>query len=232
MSILSVVKDVCLAVGVNPPVSMFAASVQPRTQAEILALTNEMAQRIAYDVREWTALKAVCTFAGDGIKDRFALPANYKRMLLTTQVYSSAAPRQPLRFVADANEWLVRRISNDTSGWGEWTLLGGDMLIYPIMPVGQSVSFAYLDRNCVRLAAGGSSDKFMADNDEFRIDERVLKLGMIWQWKANKGSPYAEDMGTYSDALVNVAGADKPAPIIVDRMPIEGPPVAFSVPPP
>ena len=24
---------------------------------------------------------------------------------------------------------------------------------------------------------------------------------MIWQWKAQKGSPYAEDMGTYGDAL-------------------------------
>ena len=36
------------------------------------------------------------------------------------------------------------------------------------------------------------------------IDERLLKLGMIWQWKANKGSPYAEDMGTYSDALVMI----------------------------
>ena len=60
----------------------------------------------------------------------------------------------------------------------------------------------------------------MNDADEFRISERILKLGMIWQWKANKGSPYAEDMGTYSDALVGVAGADKPAPILVDRQPI------------
>ena len=40
---------------------------------------------------------------------------------------------------------------------------------------------------------------------------------MIWQWKANKGSPYAEDMGTYSDALVMIAGADSPAPIIMDQ---------------
>ena len=58
MSILTVVKDVCLAVGVNPPTSMFGTSIQPRTQAEMLSLANEMAQRIAYDVREWTALKA------------------------------------------------------------------------------------------------------------------------------------------------------------------------------
>ena len=217
MSILSVVRDVCLAVGVNPPTSMFSPNVQPRTQSELLSLANEMAQRIAYDVREWRALKAIYTFMGDGIADRFALPANFKRMLLTSQVHPSWAPRTPLQFIPDADEWLVRRLNNETFSWGEWTIIGNDMLIYPIVPAGAGVSFVYLDKNCVKLSnsVNGFGDSFLADADEYRIDERILKLGMIWQWKANKGSPYAEDMGSYSDALVNVAGADTPAPIII-----------------
>jgi len=40
---------------------------------------------------------------------------------------------------------------------------------------------------------------------------------MIWQWKAQKGSPYAEDMGTYGDALTSAMGRDNPAPIIIGR---------------
>lgn len=220
MTILSVVKDVCLAVGVNPLTSMFAASIQPRTQAELLSLANEMAQRIAYDVREWTALKAINTFTGDGVKDRFPLPANYKRMLLTAQVYPSWAPGTPLLFIADSNDWLMRRLNNITGAKSEWTLLGNDMLIYPVMEVGQSASFVYLDKNCVKLNAGGAGDAFMNDLDEYRLSERLLKLGMIWQWQANKGSPYAESMGTYTDALMMLAGSDKPSPILVDRAPI------------
>lgn len=230
MSLLSVVRDVCLAVGVNPPASMFGPNVQPRTQSELLSLANEMAQRIAYDVREWRALKATYVFTGDGTADRFALPANFKRMLLTSQVYPSWAPRQPLQFIPDTDEWLMRRLRGENFGWGEWTLIGNDMHIFPIMQgivpaeVGppptvevpaQRVTFAYLDKNCVALASGGFGDTFMSDNDSYRLDERILRLGMIWQWKANKGSPYAEDMGTYSDALVNIAGADTPAPIII-----------------
>ena len=43
---------------------------------------------------------------------------------------------------------------------------------------------------------------------------------MTWQWKANKGSPYAEDMGTWSDAMAIAMGSDKPAPIMIDRHPI------------
>ena len=44
MTILSVVRDVCLAVGVNPPTSLFSPVVQPRTQTELLSLANEMAK--------------------------------------------------------------------------------------------------------------------------------------------------------------------------------------------
>ena len=217
MSILSVVKDVCVAVGLNPPASMFGASVQPRTQAELLSLANEIAQRIAYDVREWRALKAIAVFTGDGVSDRFALPGNFQRMLLNSQVYPSWSPSQPMHFIGDVNEWLVRRLNDSSGGWGEWTLIGNDMLIAPVIPEGQSITFVYLDKNCIELHGGGYGDQFQNDADQFRLSERLLKLGMIWQWKANKGSPYAEDMGTYSDALVMLGGADSPAPIIVGR---------------
>jgi hypothetical protein len=80
-----------------------------------------------------------------------------------------------------------------------------------------TATFAYLDRNCITLASGGRGDAFMADGDSFALDERILKLGMIWQWKAQKGSPYAEDMGTYGDALTSAMGRDSPAPIIIGR---------------
>jgi len=216
MTLLTVAKDVCMAVGVNPPSSMFGTSTQPRTQAELLSLANETAQKISYDVREWRALKSIQVFNGDGVADRFALPADFKRMLLSSQVYPSASTNTPLKFVPDANEWLLRRINNWQDGWGEWTLIGDDMLIFPILAVGQSVTFAYLNKNCIRLSGGGYGDQFTNDGDVFRIDERLLKLGMTWEWKCRKGSPYAEDMGTYSDALVNIAGADTPAPILVD----------------
>jgi hypothetical protein len=40
---------------------------------------------------------------------------------------------------------------------------------------------------------------------------------MIWQWKANKGGTYAEDIANYEDALTQVMGSDKPSPILVGR---------------
>jgi hypothetical protein len=224
MSILQVVTDVCLACGLNAPTSLFAASIQPRTQAELLSLANEMAQRIADDTREWTALKTVQTYTGDGIQTAFPLPANYRRMLLSSQVRRSSSPTRPLRFIEDADLWLERRLTNMGDAWGEWILLGDQMHIWPAPGAGETVTYPYLDKNCVTLGSGGFSNTFIADNDSFRLPERVLKLGMIWQWKANKGSPYSEDMSTFGDALQMLLGADKPAPILIGRqsMPISG----------
>lgn len=217
MTLLTVTQDVCSVVGVTQPLSVFSGITANRTMTEMLALANEMAQRIAYDTREWTKQKKMATLTGDGVKTAFDLPANFKRMLLTANVWRSTSALQPMRFVPDTDEWMQRRALNRFDAWGEWTMFGGQMLIHPPMGVGVTATFAYLDRNCIKLASGGLGDAFLADGDSFAIDERVLKLGMIWQWKAQKGSPYAEDMGTYGDALTMAMGTDKPSPIYAGR---------------
>jgi hypothetical protein len=71
------------------------------------------------------------------------------------------------------------------------------------------------------LAGGGYGDSFTADTDSFALDERLLKLGMIWQWKSQKGSPYAEDLGTFTDAMAYAMGKDQPAPIMISSRPVD-----------
>ena len=232
MTLLSVVKDVCAAVGVPVPTSVTTNITAYRTMQEMLALANEMAQRIAYDTRDWTKLKKTCIFTGDGIKTAFDLPANYKRMLLTSNVWRSTSALQPMTFIPDTDQWMQRRAQNWFSPWGEWTMLGGQMLIQPVLGVGITASFAYIDKNCVSLTSGGFGDTFVNDGDSYALDERLLKLGMVWQWKANKGTSYAEDMGTYADALAVAMGHDSPAPIIVGRRPMSQGQVAYPWPVP
>jgi len=222
MSLLSVVQQVCSVVGVARPQAVIPGIGSNRTMQEMFDLANEMAQRIAYDTRDWQGLRRQATFVGNGTQTAFDLPANYKRMLLTSNVWRSTSKVQPMRFIADPDEWIQRVSVGWCDAVGEWTLMGGQMLI--VQPMGSAVTatFLYLDKNCINLSQtpGGFGNEFQNDADTFRLDERLLKLGMIWQWKANKGSPYAEDMGTYSDAIANVMGHDQPASTYIGRSPI------------
>jgi hypothetical protein len=219
MTLLTVVQDVCEVVGVVQPTSVFSSIGGNRTMQEMLALANEMAQRIAYDSRDWQMFKLTQTMAGDGVTAAFPLPANYKRMLLTSNIWRSNTPLTPMRFVPDTDEWIRRRLQNWIDSRGEWTLLGGQVNIVPVMGTGITAMYGYLHKNCITLAGGGLGATFIADGDSTVLDERLLKLGMIWQWKANKGSPYNEDMATFEDAMAMTMGHDSPAPIIIDRKP-------------
>jgi len=191
-----------------------------RTMQEMTKLATEMAQRIAYDTHDWTRLKTSTVYIGDGVKTAWDLPPNFKRMMPTSNVWSETSAQTPLAFIHDADRWLRRRTAGESDSWGEWTLLGDYLHIYPALGAGTTASYNYIDKDCVRLASGGYGDRFLADGDSFRLDERLLKLALIYQWKAHKGSPYAEDMGTYSDAMQTAIRFDNPAPILIDRLPI------------
>lgn len=283
VTLLETVQDVSAVVGVNRPTAVIPAIAGNRTMFEMYSLANEMAQRIAWNTRDWQMLQVTQTFMGDGVTTEFPLPNNYVRMLKNGNVWRSTDPVYPMRFEPDSDVWLQRRIRNYFDSRGEWTLMGNKMLIVPALssaPVWQNstgykagnvardihptptitwwransdhtsapepntfaqarildpllwtsvpnsaefsatASFIYIQRNCIVLTSGGYGQKFAADTDKFWLEDRVLKLGMIWQWKANKGSPYAEDMATYADAVGAVMGSDKPSPIIVGRAPV------------
>jgi hypothetical protein len=225
MSLLTAVSDVCAVVGVHKPTTVFGNINSDRTMFEMVEVANEAAGEIAVDHRDWTALVKIATLLGNGIDEGFPLPPDYRRMLVTSDLWLSSNTSVPARFISDTNEWLVRRNGNTYSSWGEWTIYGGLIHIQPILGLGVSASFIYLDRNFVENrsptgALSGLSERFTSDFDTFRLDERLLKLGMIYKWKALKGSPYAEDLGTFSNAMATAAGSDKPSPIIVGRTPI------------
>lgn len=233
MTVQTVVNEVCGFVGVRaPPGTIFTLPTQDRTMWEMVQLANEMAQRISYDTAEWTKLRKRAIFTGPGIvvnpgtpgaASSFPLPTDFQRMLKTAQVWGSRFITSPMTYIADPDEWLRREVQAYlVSTIGEWTMEDGHMLIRPPMGATETVQFYYLRSTCVNQWSGtgyNPGDHFVADLDTFVLPERLLKLGMIWQWKAYKGGSYAEDIANYEDALGTIAGYDKPAPILIGVYP-------------
>jgi hypothetical protein len=231
MSLISVVQDVCAFVGVTRPSSIFSGLNSSRTQQELLAHANEAAQTIAYESgHDWNRLKQYHQFGPPGTppdpvldagpSEYYPLPADYQRLLQTSEVWRSSNYLVPLTFIPDTQQWVTRRFQHRVTAPGDWTITLEVLHIAPPLTPQETAYFIYLNKNCVKLAAGGQGDTFQSDNDTFVLPERLLKLCMIWRWKASKGSPYAEDMGNYTDALAMAIGKDNPAPTIVGRLPI------------
>ena len=100
MSLLSVVvRDVCLAVGVlRSPMRCSPASPPTAPPRRCSAAPPEMAQRVAYNTREWAILEKIATIAGTGA-EAYAVPLDYKRMLVTAQIWRSTTTTWPMRYV-------------------------------------------------------------------------------------------------------------------------------------
>ena len=63
-----------------------------------------------------------------------------------------------MRFIPDTDEWLNRRADDcDDSAWGEWTMMAGRCISSRCWRPAHNAYFAYLDKNCMALAAAASA---------------------------------------------------------------------------
>jgi len=236
MSLQSVVAKVCLTVGVRPPSGqLFDPS--DRTKAEFVNLANIMARRMALESFDWPEMIRTFTFVAPdpGGATSFAMPNDYHRLLRNAAIFPNGSPTQPMSHIDDPELWMQNSLRGFYPAWGSWTLQPRDlsggglpnvystvqMAFNPALGPNQQVTFQYLCRmpvlNSDPVTPGNFSygSQFLAGTDEFVLGDDLLMYGMIWQWKAFKGAPYAEDIETYEDALAQRIGRAKPSPIVV-----------------
>jgi hypothetical protein len=204
VTIGTVISEVAPAIAIDVPDNIFGSA--ERAHVELVALANEMAQRIA-EHHEWQAIKRLQSYTGNGENDAWDLPDGYDRMPGKQAVWSTRMV-MPLEHVQDHDVWLDRLVTNTAIPVGSWTLLGGQMVFNPVLASGEVAKFYYLTDYIVEDSDGALKATFTASTDTFRLDERLLKLGIIAQWRANKG--VADDFAEYekllADRVVREAG--------------------------
>lgn len=153
---------------------------------EMADLANEVARDIA-EGHEWRALLKTVTVPS-GTSD-IALPDDFDRMSSLSGVGA----------FLDAGEWA--------SDYGRgWVILDGRIRFRPQLSGNETL--VYVSSNYA-LKDGVEAPEFSADNDQFRLPDSLLTLGLIWRWKAQKGLEYAEDMANYNIALSRAQVRDR-----------------------
>ena len=213
MTALSIAQGASLRIGVQYPDELYSGT--SRVSKQMQGLLNDAARNVAFDCgHDWTALKTLSTFTGDGTELAFDMPSDYHRMLKKATVWPSDNPYTPMIHYTDTDEWLGMLSQAFPPLSGAWTLIGNQMHIRKggssaPLETGVTAKFYYITSYFAKSAAGTAKVAFDADADTFRLDERLLMLAFIYRWKQSQGQDYAEELADYQTALAERIGADK-----------------------
>lgn len=205
MTILSVCQSASKIIGLAVPDAVMASTA--REMVELSNIAQEMADRIASG-HDWQPLSRIATVTGDGSTEAFDLPSDYDRMLLKAKVWSSSL-ETALSHILDLDQWLALDVQSFDFVVNAWTIYGGQIHIKPALASGVTAKFFYQSNLVVSPNAGENKTTFTADTDTFRLDERLLTLGIIWRWKEAKGQDYAEPMADYEEAKERLVLRDR-----------------------
>lgn len=206
MTIASACQSAAIRLVGRRPGAFFSASIQ--FELELLDLAQDVAVEIAKK-HDWQVLTALKVITGDGAAESFALPADYDRMPVKAAIHSSRWTGSAFRQADSLDAWLFEKTYSTVGAPGWWLLLDGKMQFYPVLSDGETASFYYVSKNVFAGSNGTPKAVATADTDTFRLDERLLTLGLVWRWRQQKRLEYAEDLRTYEIALSEAIGRDR-----------------------
>lgn len=213
MTVLQAIKDAAPWIGTPIPTLVYGST--DRTWVEMGALANEVAKQIAA-AAQWSALTKIATITGNGSATDFPLPTDYGRMTKNADLRSASYPFYPLKHILSASDWLAITNSGIQPFRGIWILLAKRINILPVRGNGEAVKYVYISKNIVLDTNSVPKEAFTDDTDSFVLSERLLRLGIIWNWKVSKGTDYQEDLANFNQALADEIGDDRgPAAIAV-----------------
>lgn len=180
---------------------------------QVMIEMRDLVQDVAVDIAksaEWRGLTKIGTLTG---APSFPLPADYDRMLTGQGMQDQATWFWGYVAYMDVSEYLMAINGQvPTLDPGGWIILDGAFKFWPA-PNG-TATYPYISKYIVRDTGGTAKEAFTADSDTFILPERLLTLGLMWRYKAQKGLEYAEDMATYEMALAQAQNNDKGARVL------------------
>lgn len=175
---------------------------------ELVDLLQEVATDIA-TAFDWQALSKFKGQAGDGSTTAFDLPTDYDRFPVGGEIRSEVWERGRFSPVTSLDHWQDIKDTLTTGAPGYWILIDRKLNIWPAMSSDEMAKYWYISKNVAVSSTGTEKAAFTADSDTFKLDERLLTLGLVWRWRAQKRMDYAEDLENYNRALAETGGRQK-----------------------
>jgi hypothetical protein len=206
MSLLTVVQDVCDIIGIERPVAVALGTGGDARQLYRLARLelSELARRTA-----WQALQTEQTFTvvASQVNQTGMLPTDFLSMVNETffnrtndnEVFGPIEPR----------EWQLIRANASVTPTEVYRIRGSVIFMSPAPTIGWSYAFEYITNKFAYDSTLTTSKlTYLLDSDVAKLDEELIKLGIVWRWKNLKGLDYAEDFRIYEMQVGNSIARD------------------------
>lgn len=215
MTLLSIVQQTCDSVGITRPTAV-ASSTNTGTR-QLFALLNEVGRELT-DAAPWQALVREKTHTTVATQSQGAITTLmpgyhhkfYDTMWNRTNQHFLGNPTSP-------RGWQAMQARSVSGPYYDWRHRQGNIYFYPTPTAGETVAWEYLTTYWCQSSAAADQSAFATDTDVGVLDERLLKLGLIYMYKAAKGLPYLEDQRNYERAKDTAIANDGGMAVLRDQ---------------
>lgn len=187
MSLLTLVREACDAIGFPAPASVVSnTSDQIAQQAWRLA---NLSGKSLYRRHPWQALHKEYTFTlSEGVQE-YALPTDYGYVVHDTT--HNRSEQWQVAFPITAQSWQHLKAQGTGATINMRGRIRGDNIeFYDTVGAGQdgqTIALEYISKNWCVSDVGASLSGYGADTDAALLDEHLILLDVIWRLKNAKG---------------------------------------------
>lgn len=202
MTLLSMIGDVMQALG-NPAPQVVVSSTDT-TVLELLAMANTSGKALAI-AYPWQEITKECVFTSTAAYDQGAFNSDlvtdgdFNRLSNNT-LWNRSQIMQAMGPVTGV-EWQSDVAFQAAAPMPKFRIWQNHLWLGPVgsLPVaGYTWAFEYISSNWCQSAAGVGQSAWAADTDTGILSENLMKLDVLWRWKASKSLEYADDLENFT----------------------------------
>lgn len=211
MSLLTIVQNVCLDLGLESPTSVVGNSNEKFKQ--LLAIANREGQDLSRRT-SWHALRKRNTFslvasASQGALNGTVVSAGDFGWIID-ETFNNLTKQQPIIGPIDATEIEDNQTLSIAGPYQRWYRLGANLYIDPTPTATDSCQFEYVSTFwCTDSTGATGRTAFAADGDVSLLDETLIELGITWRWLRRKGMDYSEEYATYESRVADAIARER-----------------------
>lgn len=210
MSLLTLVQNHCRVNGLNYPSAVVGSS--DTTILQILALLNDLMDLIS-DQSDFQGYTNEATFTLTAAADQGAITDLADAGFLWMLPGTFWDRTQNVQIMGPLNEveWQKLQALGTTGTLYSFRFRGNHLLIHPTPTSSglSDVAFEYASSYGVVSSGGTAKQYFTVDTDVSILPEKILRRGLSYRWKEEKGLNYQHDEKIFWDMVNNQISRDK-----------------------